>query len=82
MRFVIGLVAAATVAMTAGVAASLAPSSPEQQPPTTTTAATAPHHDDHYRHLGRGPTGAMDRAIHVDLGAWHSGPHRPVHGPS
>ena len=58
MRFVIGLVAAATVAMTAGVAVSLAPSSPEQRPPTTTTAATAPHHDDHYQHHGRGHTGA------------------------
>ena len=46
MRFVIGLVAAATVAMTAGVAVSLAPSSPEHgrrprprlpRHPTTTT---------------------------------------------
>ena len=41
MRFVIGLVAAATVAMTAGVAVSLAPSSPEQ-PPTTTAAPRHP----------------------------------------
>ena len=80
MRFVIGLMAAAIVAMTAGAAVSLAPSSPEQRPPTTTTAATAPHHDDHYQHHGRDHTGAGDRAVHIDLGAWHSGPHRAVHG--